>query len=160
DDDAACLQQYFHAVFVHSDPAFARADESMPPAVPVYYTGFVRDRMAEAAAGPRPPQGSLVGPAGSEPWGDRLGRNTIAAHARLPGGMPPLTIVAAPETPEAAWRRLQAVVRSYPRAQLRRYVPHLASELRRAAGSLSDCSYHAAANVLRSQVPAVVVPFG
>src|SRR6185295_18800943 len=108
--------------------------------LPVYYTGFVHDRLAESVQRARMPQGTFVVSAGDEPFGETLVRMAIGAHAMLaPRSWPPLTVVAGARLPESGWRRLQALCQPHPHVQLRRSVLHLAPELRRAAGSISDC---------------------
>jgi predicted glycosyltransferase len=81
---AALLERYFDAVLVHSDPAFARLEESLSAGVrlpvPLYYTGFVHDRRAVRPA--REGRGRIVVSAGGGMVGEGLFRTVLEAHAR------------------------------------------------------------------------------
>ena len=46
-----------------------------------------------------------------------------------------------------------------PNVELRRSVPDLADELGRARASISQCGYNTALDLLRTRVPALVVPY-
>lgn len=160
---ARILDRYFHGVFVHSDPSFARLEESLAPGVevpvPVYYTGFVHE--AKPACSRRIRRGSIIVSAGGGMVGEALLRCAAEAHQLLPAeGRPPLTLLAGPFLPQPAWKALQDLVRGRTDVMLRRSVPDLAAELAGAAGSISQCGYNTAMDLLHSGVPALVVPFG
>jgi predicted glycosyltransferase len=72
----------------------------------------------------------------------------------------PVALVAGPFLPEDAWRRLRRLAASAPDVTMRRAVPDLSYELRHAAGSVSQCGYNTAMDLLESRVPALVVPYG
>jgi predicted glycosyltransferase len=160
---ADLLQRYFDAVLVHSDPAFAQLEESFSAdvqiPVPLYYTGFVHDN-------PTPtrrvggPAGSLIVSAGGGIVGEPLLRAVVEAHS-LPAaaGAPPLTVIAGPFLPEPAWQRLQALVSNRRRVKLLRSVTNLSADLAAASGSISQCGYNTAMDLVASGVPALVVPY-
>ncbi len=159
---ASLLAKYFDAVLVHSDPAFARLEESLTHGVrmpvPFYYTGFVHDGRAirPAAAG----RSRIVVSAGGGAAGEELFRTVLDAHARPEAvNCPPLTIVAGPFLPAPAWAALESIVNRRPRVVLRRTVPSLPAMLVNAAGSISQCGYNTAMDLIATGVPALVVPF-
>jgi predicted glycosyltransferase len=163
DDRARALAEaHLDAVLVHSDPAFARLEETFAPrtplGVPVHYTGFV------VRGGERPEPARLPGPrsvvvsAGGGLVGEPLLRSAAAAHRSLwPAAT--MRLIAGPLLPEAAWQRLQAAVAGRPGIELVRVVPDLAAELRGATASVSQAGYNTALEVVRSGVPALVVPY-
>jgi predicted glycosyltransferase len=159
---AALLERYFDAVLVHSDPAFARLEESLTPGirlpVPLYYTGFVHDRRAIRPA--REGRGRIVASAGGGMVGEDLFRTVLEAHARPEAAAcPPLMIVAGPFLPERAWAALESKVNRRRRVTLRRAVRSLPAVLAGAAGSISQCGYNTAMDLVATGVPALVIPF-
>jgi predicted glycosyltransferase len=159
---AALLERYFDAVLVHSDPAFARLEESLsagvPLPVPLYYTGFVHDRRPIRPA--REGRGRLVVSAGGGMVGEELFRTVLEAHARPEAAAcPPLTIVGGPFLPERVWAALESTVNRRPRVTLRRAVRSLPALLAGAAGSISQCGYNTAMDLIATGVPALVIPF-
>src|SRR5262249_28080025 len=159
DDRASWLaNRYFDAVLVHSDPAFARLEESFRPQrtlrTPVWHTGFVIPERGAVAKGERGEH--VIVSAGGGIVVDPLFRAAVAAH-RLTGV--PMQIVAGPFLPEAHWEALQAEAAGLPGVQLVRHVPDLAAEMRRARASISQCGYNTALDLVVSEVPALVVPY-
>jgi predicted glycosyltransferase len=171
DDRAVDLaNRYFDAVLVHSDPRFARLEESLraraPLTVPVYYTGFV---VPGGKAGTRPdPAGApasrrrqVVVSAGGGLVGERLLRAAADAHAVLwPESRLHMKLVAGPFLPEAARRELQDLARGREGLSVRRTVRDLSAEMRASQASVSQCGYNTALDILRAGTPALVVPFG
>jgi predicted glycosyltransferase len=163
-DERACLRanEYVDAVLVHSDPAFARLDESFAPATPlrppVHYTGFVAPPMATGRAVTR--EQRLLVSAGGGMVGEPLFRAAVAVHARLhaAAGLT-TTVVAGPFLPAAAWDWLEEEGRRWPALDVHRRVDDLSLEMRRSAVSLSQGGYNTTMDLLRAQVPAVVVPY-
>jgi len=164
-DDRACqlANRYFDAVLVHSDRRFARLEESFHPSsplrVPVYHTGFVvraDDGVpSDATTTPRP----LVVSAGGGLVGERLLSTAVEAHRLLRDtGAPPVDVITGPFVAPRAWRELTDAARELPGLRVRRWVPRLLAELRHAAGSVSECGYSTALDLVRAAVPAVVVP--
>jgi predicted glycosyltransferase len=157
---AALANAHLDVVLVHSDPHVARLEHTFAPpaplAVPVRYTGFV---VNGAGARKRARQGVVVS-AGGGLVGEPLLRAAVEAHRiAWPVTRLPMRVIAGPLLPEDAWRRLRAAADGQPGLELRRSVPDLAAELRGAAASISQCGYNTSLEVLRSRVPALVVPY-
>jgi predicted glycosyltransferase len=157
DDRAAAIANaHLDAVLVHSDPGFARLEETFAPRVPlrvpVHYTGFV---VRDAAPPARPRGEHIVVSAGGGLVGEPLLR--AAAEAQPATGVP-MRLIAGPLLPEAAWRRLGALGR--PGLELRRSVADLGVELGAARASVSQGGYNTALEVIRSGVPGLIVPYG
>jgi predicted glycosyltransferase len=155
-DERACALANAHldVVLVHCDPGFARLEETFGAyaglRVPVEYTGFVAARGTVAAArGDR-----IVVSAGGGLVGGPLLRTALAAQ-QLTGL--PMRLIAGPFCPPDDWHALQRA--AHHGLEVVRTVGDLAAELRRAAASLSQCGYNTALEVIRSGVPALVVPY-
>jgi Glycosyltransferase family 28 C-terminal domain/Polysaccharide deacetylase len=87
-------------------------------------------------------------------------RTAIEAYEFLPApGKPEMRVIAGPFIPEQAWQTLEKIAGEKPGLSLIRSVPDLGVELRGAAASISQCGYNTAMDILRSRVPALVVPF-
>jgi predicted glycosyltransferase len=160
--------RWFDAVLVHSDPDFARLEESFRPRTPlrtpVRYTGFVAG-CETRRHGPGSGASSGIGrrrvlvSAGGGVAGEPLLRAAVAAGGLLhPKGLQ-TRIVAGPFLPQEAWRSLRRAARGRPGVEVRRSVPELRAELDAAVASVSQCGYNTALDLLASRVPALVVPF-
>jgi predicted glycosyltransferase len=153
DDRAARLANaHLDLILVHCDPRFARLEETFKPrvelTVPVRYTGFVT-RNGHA----RPDRGEhIVVSAG----GGRVGRPLLEAAIRAADGRP-MRAIAGPLMPQPDYEALQAI--APPNVELLRSVPDLAEEFSRARASISQCGYNTALDLLRTRVPALVVPY-
>lgn len=159
DDRAAALARaHFDVVLVHSDPRFARFEDTFAPSapltVPLRYTGFVV-RDPEPVAPLRRERSVLVS-AGGGLVGEPLLSAAIGA-ARLRTTR--MKLVAGPLLPGDAWDRLREQARGLPELELVRSVPDLGAELARARASVSQGGYNTALEVVRSRVPALVVPY-
>lgn len=156
--------RYFDAVLVHSDPAFARLEESLGSyrslAVPVHYTGFVLPQTETTKGATAKGERQILVSAGGGLVGEKLFRAAVAAY-KLLRQMEDVTmkLVAGPFLPEAAWRSLRESARRLPGLSVRRFVPDLCAEMRGSAASVSQCGYNTALDVLRAGGPALVVPF-
>ena len=156
DDRAGALANaHLDAVLVHSDPGFARLEETFSPRqplrVPVHYTGFV----VRNGVGPASARGAhVVVSAGGGLVGEPLLR--AAAEAQPDAGVP-VRLIGGPLLPDAAWERLRAL--AGPGVELRRTVADLGAELRAARASVSQGGYNTALEVLRSGVPGLLVPY-
>ena len=155
--------RWFDAILVHSDPSFARLEDSFPPHLrlspSVHHTGFVvgnRQKLQRDRSRNRP----IVVSAGGGHYGFQLLRSAIEAHALL-SETEPLTmkVVAGPFLPEAQWKDLRVAVEGRRAVTLVRSVPDLYSELSRARASISQCGYNTAMEIIQAEVPALVVPF-
>ena len=139
-------------MLVHCDPRFARLEETFKPStplrVPVQYTGFVtRNHTAPATRGEH-----IVVSAG----GGRVGAPLLEAAMQAGKGRP-MRAIAGPLMPDDDYERLQHTKPA--NVELVRSVPDLAHELRTARASISQCGYNTALDLLRTQVPALVVPY-
>jgi predicted glycosyltransferase len=162
-DTVTCVlaNRYLDAVLVHSDPRFARLEESFHPSIAlqvrVRHTGFVVKERSEArrvdGSDPR-----VVVSAGGGLVGAPLLRAALEARPSLPPELQ-LEVVAGPFLPEQDWRALQGAATRTPGVELHRFVPDLGDRLRSAAASVSQCGYNTALDLLRARVPALVVPF-
>lgn len=167
DDERAIetANRYFDAILVHSDPLFARLEESLHQStrlrVPVLYTGFVDAHPESNWELATRRKRTIIVSAGGGLVGESLLRTSIEAHALLeqPGDTVPMKLVTGPFLPEPARRYLRVLSRGKKHLLLRTFVPDLSHELRTAAASISQCGYNTALDILRSGVPALVVPF-
>jgi predicted glycosyltransferase len=158
----------FDAILVHSDPAFARLEESFHPVtplrVPVHYTGFVvpggehRRALAPTPAPPR--RRRVVVSAGGGAYGGPLLRAAAEAHRlELAAAGIDMRIVTGPFLGDEERQALRAAAREQRGLDVRRSVPDLLAELSTAAASVSQCGYNTTLDLVRSGVPALVVPF-
>jgi predicted glycosyltransferase len=158
-DERACRLANAHldAVLVHSDPRFARLDETFGPIdrleIAVRYTGFV----VGAAPPPAARRPRIVVSAGGGLVGEPLLRAAIEAQ-RIGTGLP-MRAIAGPLMPEDAYERLRAEARDAPGLELTRSVPDLAAELTTASASVSQGGYNTTLEIVRARVPALVVPY-
>lgn len=161
DDRASDLaNRYFDAVLAHSDPTFARLDESFHPRVPlripINYTGFVVSNGKQLnGSGAR---SGVVVSAGGGMAGAPLLTAAVAAH-RLLEDNTSMKVIAGPFLPDDEWRSLRKEARGRAGLSLRRSVPDLSEEMHTACASISQCGYNTALDILRARVPALVVPF-
>jgi predicted glycosyltransferase len=160
---AKILNRLFDAVLVHADPRFVRLEDTFRPRtplrVPVYYTGFVAP-----AEGVEPARGQRTGPLVVSAGGGRVGAPLLRAAAAAQPAILARTglsmrLVAGPFLPDDEWRGLARTTRGRQGLELVRAVPDLAAELAGASVSLSQCGYNTALDLIRSRVPALVVPF-
>lgn len=165
-DELACYRanRYFDAILVHSDPHFARLEESFHPCsplkVPVYYTGFVTREQKEDGKPETRREPRIVVSAGGGLVGEALLRTAIQAYefVSLPD-KPEIRVIGGPFIPEQSWQDLEKISQGKQGVSLFRSVPDLGVELRGASASISQCGYNTAMDILRSRVPALVVPF-
>ncbi|MGH2787837.1 MAG: glycosyltransferase family protein [Actinomycetota bacterium] len=162
DDHASDLaNRYFDAVLIHSDPGFARLEESFRPRLPlrtpIYYTGFVVPNGSSSNGSPQRGQ-KIVVSAGGGIVGAQLLRAAIRARRLLAEDVE-MKVVAGPFLPEVTWRSLRAEAAGTNGLTLQRSVKSLSAELRTASASVSQCGYNTALDILRARVPALVVPF-
>jgi predicted glycosyltransferase len=161
-DTITCVlaNRYLDGILVHSDPAFARLEESFRPRiplrVPVRHTGFVVPEREDALPAARPRR--VVVSAGGGLVGAPLLRTALAAAPLLPPDLR-LEVVAGPFLPEEDWNGLRRAAEELPGLELHRFAPDLGARIRGAAASVSQCGYNTALDVLRAGVPALVVPF-
>ncbi len=161
-DDRArwIVDRWFDAVVVHSDPAFATLDDTFRPTqpmrTPVRYSGFVLPEREPAAGTVSRGDHVLVSAGGGIVGGD-LFDAALDAQAML---RVPMRIVAGPFLPEPRWQALRARAQATPDVTLVRHVGDMVAQMRRARASVSQCGYNTALDLVASQVPALVVPYG
>lgn len=153
---AALANAHLDAVLVHCDPHFARIEETFKPTqpltIPVHYTGFVTKRNETERERERERGDQIVVSAG----GGRVGAPLIKAAMQASEGRP-MRVIAGPLMPQADYEELQ---RTTPKnVELIRSVPDLPAELSKARASISQCGYNTALDLLRTRVPALVVPY-
>jgi predicted glycosyltransferase len=163
DRAAAVANEFFDVVLVHSDPGFARFEDSFRPSipfkVPVRYTGFVVPRTA-AVSKLKTRQKRIVVSAGGGIVGEPLLRLAIKAHEHLEQDPKlEMKVIAGPFMPEESWQELQSLALERKRLRLVRQVSDLCIELSSAAVSISQAGYNTCLDVLRAGVPALLVPF-
>jgi predicted glycosyltransferase len=125
----------------------------------IHYTGFVVPSGA-SAHGLRPRRDGIVVSAGGGIVGGDLLDAAVGAHRLLgPHERMRMKVIGGPFLPEDRWRSLREAARGLTGVTLRRSVPDLCAELRAAAAAVSQCGYNTALDILRSRVPALVVPF-
>jgi predicted glycosyltransferase len=161
---AETANRYFDAVLVHSDPAFARLEESLGSydalAVPVHYTGFVLPSRGPSKGDTTRVERQILVSAGGGLVGEKLFRAAVAAYRLLKESEDvTMKIVAGPFLPEVVWRSLRESARRLRGLSVRRFVPDLCAEMRGSAASVSQCGYNTALDILRAGVPSLVVPF-
>jgi len=163
DRAAAWANEFFDLVLIHSDPSFARFEESfhsnVPLQVPIKYTGFV-----VPASGPAAPQESrrkrIVVSAGGGIAGEPLLRTAIEAHDYLQEDTEiEMKVIAGPFLSDESWRALRSLAQGRNKLRLVRQVSDLCGELCGAAVSISQAGYNTCLDVLRAKVPAILVPF-
>lgn len=165
-DELACYRanRYFQTILVHSDERFARLEESFHPQsplkVPVHYTGFVTRKPQRAPNQEVQGKARIVVSAGGGLVGEALLRTAIEAHILLAvPDKPEMRVIGGPFIPEQSWQSLVESAGKQQGISLVKSVPDLGAELRTAAASISQCGYNTAMDLLRSRVPALVVPF-
>jgi predicted glycosyltransferase len=160
---AALANEFVDVILVHSDPSFARFEESfqssLPLRVPIRHTGFVVPRATPSTTSVSLRKRIVVS-AGGGIVGEPLLRACIEAHQHFAGDREiEMKIIAGPFLSEESWQSLRSVARGKKRLRLVRQVSDLSSELRGAAVSISQAGYNTCLDVLRAGVPALLVPF-
>ncbi len=157
---ATAVNSWFDGVLVHSDPAFARLEESFHPAtpleVPVHHTGFVappppvartrEPRVLVSAGG-----GMVGGPLALVAAG---AADEVAARTGLT-----TTVIAGPFLPAAELAALRVMAAVSPNLTVTASVDDLCGHIAASAVSVSQCGYNTAMDLLRAGTPAVVVPY-
>lgn len=163
DDRARWISdRYFDAVLVHSDPLFARLEESFSPRqplrIPVFHTGFVLPQRAQLQATTR--RNHVLVSAGGGMAGYPLFCAALEAQDILwQQHKMPMRLVTGPFLPEEQWQALRTAAEGRTGLEIIRSVPDLCLEMRHAAVSVSQCGYNTSMDILSSRVPAVVVPY-
>jgi predicted glycosyltransferase len=156
--------RYFDAILVHSDPQFARLEQTFHPAtaltVPIHYTGFVTGETAAIEVPTEQRLRRVLVSAGGGMVGGPLFRVVAEAHRRWHGAAGlTTTVLAGPFAPEAVWSWLHDEAARLDGFEAVRYLPDLRWEMARSTVTVSQCGYNTTMDILRANVPAVVVPF-
>ncbi len=156
------VKRYFDAVLMHTDPAFARLEETFSPrkplTKPVLYTGFVTGSAECNEVDNQTPD--IVVSAGGGNVGAPLFQVAVQAQPRIWQQYKiPMTIVAGPFLHESEWERLNQQALNVPGLKLHRSVPELRCLLSQARLSVSQCGYNTTMDLLKTQVPALLIPF-
>ena len=163
DDQAARrLNRYFDMVVVHADPHFVRLEDTFRPSIPVtppvQYSGFVVPPGERSPGRQRQPPEILVS-AGGGRVGGRLLRTAAQAQLRHLGKLGITTrVVTGPFLPAEDAAALSTLAADCPGLSVESFVPDLRTVMAGSSVSVSQCGYNTALDVLRSGVPALVVP--
>jgi predicted glycosyltransferase len=166
DRAAAWANEFFDVVLIHSDPTFARFEESfhsnVPLQVPIKYTGFVVPMSVPAPASTLDTgRKRILVSAGGGIAGEPLLRTAIEAHNYLQEDPElEMKMIAGPFLSDESWRALRSLARGRNQLRLVRQVNDLCGELSSAVVSISQAGYNTCLDVLRAKVPAILVPFG
>ena len=163
DRAATWANEFFDVVLIHSDPSFARFEESfhsnVPLQVPIKYTGFVVPASGPAAP-PESKRKRIVVSAGGGIAGEPLLRTAIEALDYLQDDTEvEMKVIAGPFLSDESWRALRSLAQGRNKLRLVRQVSDLCGELCGATVSISQAGYNTCLDVLRAKVPAILVPF-
>jgi predicted glycosyltransferase len=156
------LDQQFDALVVHSDPSFIRFDDyasmTRPLPVPMTHSGFVVEPVHSAGPEPERPiavlsTGGIDSPAFLAAAITAFG--VLAATGAL--GDMRLHVFAGLDAPADELAALDEAARGFP-VEVHAFSGDFTAWLDAAALSISRCGYNTSAALLRSRVPAVIVP--
>lgn len=160
------VNQYYDLILHHSDPRFldfaSAYHDHAQLNCPAVSTGFVA-RSHDASAGreqlPKGPY--IVASVGGGRLGFELLRDTILAHRVAPTVRSyDLVMFTGPFMPGTRVQELHRLADNHPRIAIRRFAPNLGELMSGAALSISLAGYNTTMDVLRTGVPAIVVPYG
>lgn len=159
---AITINKYFSAILIHADQNFAKLEETFKPQssieVPVHYTGFVAGNKDIPLKGRKR---QVVVSAGGGIVGEELFSAAIEAQKILrETGALKMQIVAGAFLPEDAWQRLHEKAKGVAGLKLKRSVRNLTALMKESVVSVSQCGYNTAMDIIRSEVSALVVPYG
>lgn len=163
----------FDEVLVHGDPSFVRFDDSFGPTARIAdklrYTGYVSSENAgspgEGVAADETGRNEVVLSAGGGAAGFPLMMAALAARPETKARHLEWRVLTGPRLPEPEFRMIEAyAARDFGsgmgRIVVERFRDDFPSVLRRAALSISQGGYNTTIDILRTGVPALVVPFG
>ncbi|MBB4003695.1 MAG: glycosyltransferase [Aurantimonas endophytica] len=155
---AELARDHLDAVLVHSDPALFTFDETYPHAASladrIHYTGYVTE------AGDRRkgvPTGDVIVSAGGGAAAGSLLATAMAARPQTPLADRVWRFFTGPRCPEDVFRDLRS--HADERTIVERFDPQFQARLDGCALSISQAGYNTVMNLLRAEVPAVVVPY-
>ncbi len=154
-------QRWFDEVLVHGDPDFVRLEETFPLAangrVPVCYTGYVTTTGAPPPRAPPAEQREVVVSAGGGSTGSHVLHAAIAARGFSALRELCWRVLVGPGIAEDEFRALAA--KAAPGVVVERNRQDFPTLLARARVSVSQGGYNTVMDVVRSGVPAIVIPF-
>jgi predicted glycosyltransferase len=149
-------------ILVHGDPAFARLEDTFPPAadgaVPLTYTGYVVAPDARADAVPADERNEIVAAASSGDAGRELLAATIAARALSRHAASTWRVLVGPGVADADYAALAQQGR-HAGVIVERHRADYRDRVARARVSVSQAGYNTILDVLGARTPAVLVPF-
>jgi predicted glycosyltransferase len=157
------LKKYFDAVLVHTDPDFARLEESFQPSepisIPVHYTGFVVSPEKTKIISDPPTRGIFVS-AGGGIVGAPLFRAALDAQQDLWNeDKIPMTLVTGPFLPEPDLNDLKLKSKWLEGVEIIEFMPDFFTAMRKSLFSVSQCGYNTAMDILCAKIPSLVVPY-
>ncbi len=149
-------------ILVHGDPAFARLEDSFPPAadaaVRVTYTGYVVAPHGPVGTVPADARHEIVVAASSGNAGRELLAAAIAARAHSAHAALTWRVLVGPGVPDATFAALANAARQAGTI-VERHRPDYRELVRKARVSVSQAGYNTIQDVLGARTPAVLVPF-
>lgn len=160
---ASLANRYFDAALIHADPGFLRFETCFPAPekirCPILHTGFIAQECDAAPVEADKPF-ILVSIGGGRIGGEVLDA-AISAAALLRASLPhDFRVFTGPFLEDADFDRLSARAAALPNVVLERFTPNLMAYMQAADLSVSLAGYNTTMNVLRAEVPAVLVPIG
>ncbi|MEL6382585.1 MAG: glycosyltransferase [Cyanobacteria bacterium J06626_18] len=164
------VNRYYDAVLFHSDASFQKLEDCFPLVDQlegdIIYTGYVaqslpkeRSLTAEDVAGLSDKAPTLVASVGGGRHGYIPLNAIIETAPRLSKILPHhIYAFAGPYMPERDFARLQQAAANKPNITLRRFTSRLIEYLEKADLSISLGGYNTTMNLLRTGVPAIVLP--
>lgn len=164
------VNRYYDAVLLHSDASFQKLEDCFPLvdqlACDILYTGYVaqsppeeRSLTAEDVAGLNDTSPTIVASVGGGRHGYLPLNAIIATAPQLAKTLPHhIYAFAGPYMPEEDFARLQQAAADKPNVTLRRFTSRLIEYLAKADLSISLGGYNTTMNLLRTGVPAIVLP--
>ena len=160
---AELANRYFDLALVHADPKFLSFNECFPAPekiqCPVVHTGFIaQDISASTIAADKP--FILVSVGGGRIGGEVL-ETALGAAEYLQHELDyEFRIFTGPFLEDDAFERLSARAARLENVVLERFTPDLMAYMQAASLSISLAGYNTTMNVLRTGVPAVLIPIG
>lgn len=158
------INRYFDAVLVHSDPKLFSLQMTFAGVealhVPVFHTGYVApEREVPRWSGGEHNRRVVVSVGGGR-GGEQLLQTALEAQQK--SGLADeftMRVIGGTYLDDANWSLLRRAAVDLPRFEAVRWVSDLRQELATASVSVSRCGYNTTLDLLRTGVPALVVPY-
>ena len=159
------LNQYFDAVLVHGDSQLSRLEDHFPWTAdigsPVFYTGFISEKLKDASRPDRAPNQYVLVSAGGGVEGLTLIAPCIEAWKQLDQDDAhdgcEMVIFAGAFIDETHFDALRALCDDGP-FHIERFTSNFLAWMKHADLSISRAGYNTCMNVLETQVPTILVP--